>query len=191
VTHDQGEALTVADQVAVMAKGTVLQVAPPEIIYAEPATPYVATFVGVVNLVRADITAGVADTRLGPVRLVGGRQRHRDGHALCVLRPEHFAIEEAPDGRASLDGWEVTDRRFSGSEILLEVRAFDGERLWVEAGSGVRHLRLGDQVRVAIRDVETVAFGRLRGSSSSGGVGTTDERDRLSETRSLPTTGAR
>jgi iron(III) transport system ATP-binding protein len=165
VTHDQGEALTVADNVAVMTRGKVLQVAPPEIIYAAPATPYVATFVGVSNLVPAEIRGGVADTRFGRVRLIGGDGHGADGHGLCLLRPEHFSIQEAPEGSVSPAGWRVTDRRFSGSEILLELRSTDGERLWVEAGSRVRHLGLGDIVRLEIRDVETVAFGRRGGGA--------------------------
>jgi len=173
VTHDQGEALTVADRVAVMTRGQVLQVAPPEIIYAEPATPYVATFIGVSNLVSAEVVADVAMTRFGPVRLIGPASGRPHGHALCLLRPEHFGIEEAPDGAASPDGWEVTDRRFSGSEILLELRAGDGERLWVEAGSRVRHLGLGDRVTVRLRDVETVAFGRRSAGSQTPAASTT------------------
>lgn len=160
VTHDQGEALTIADRVAVMTRGRVLQVAAPEIIYAEPATPYVATFIGVSNLVGAEVAAGLAVTRFGTVRLIGPAELRPSGHALCLLRPEHFSIEEAPDGPASSDDWQVIDRRFSGSEILLELRAGDGDRLWVEAGSRVRHLGLGDRVSVSLRDVETVAFGR-------------------------------
>jgi iron(III) transport system ATP-binding protein len=160
VTHDQGEALTVADKVAVMTRGRVLQVAAPELIYAEPTTPYVATFVGVANLVPAEVSEGIASTRFGPVQLVGAESRAVAGHALCLLRPEHFAIQEAVDGLASGDAWRVTDRRFSGSEILLELRASDDERLWVEAGSRVRHLSLGDRVDIELRDIETVAFGR-------------------------------
>ena len=167
VTHDQGEALTVADKVAVMTKGKILQIAAPEIIYAEPATPYVATFVGVSNLVSAEVDGDTGSTRFGRVRIIpSGDQRH-DGRAMCLLRPEHFSIEEAPDGPASPDGWEVIDRRFSGSEILLELRSDDGEQLWVEAGSRVRHLGLGDRVSVTLREVETVAFGR-RGPSPAG-----------------------
>lgn len=169
VTHDQGEALTLADRVAVMTRGQVLQVATPEIIYAEPATPYVATFIGVSNLVSAEVVAGLAMTRFGTVRVIGPADRRPTGHALCLLRPEHFSIEEAPDGTASSDSWQVTDRRFSGSEILLEVRSGDGERLWVEAGSRVRHLGLGDGVRVSLRDVETVAFGRKPVVTSASG----------------------
>ena len=160
VTHDQAEALTIADEVAVMTRGRVLQVAPPEIIYAEPATPYVATFVGVSNLVPAEIHEGIASTRFGDVPLIGASAARTDGHALCLLRPEHFSVVEAPDGPASEDGWRITDRRFSGSEILLELSATNGERLWVEAGGRVRHLSLGDAVSLSLRAVETVAFGR-------------------------------
>ncbi len=159
VTHDQGEALTVADKVAVMTRGRVLQVAPPELIYAEPATPYVATFVGVANLLPGEVRHGSADTRFGPVPLIGPGSRELAGHGLVLLRPEHFAIMESPDGWAA-GGWEVIARRFSGSEILLEVRAADGQRLWVEAGSRVRHLGIGDSVGVTLREIETVAFGR-------------------------------
>jgi iron(III) transport system ATP-binding protein len=171
VTHDQGEALTVADKVAVMTRGRVLQVDAPELIYAEPATPYVATFVGVANLVPADIKDGMAYTRLGPVPLIGRSEQRPAGRGLCLLRPEHFGIEEAPDGPAAAGAWQVIDRRFSGSEILLEVRAEDSERLWVEAGGRVRHLGLGDHVRVTLRDIETVAFGR-RGSGVQAAAAT-------------------
>jgi ABC-type Fe3+/spermidine/putrescine transport system ATPase subunit len=186
VTHDQGEALTIADKVAVMTRGKVLQIAAPEIIYAEPATPYVATFVGVSNLVAADVRAGVANTRFGRVRLVGEASGRLDGHALCVLRPEHFSIQEAPDGPALPGTWEVIDRRFSGSEILLELRSHDGEQLWVEAGSRVRHLGHGDHVDVGLRDIETVAFGRrgLAATAPSGDhAGAPHRADAQSATR--------
>jgi hypothetical protein len=52
----------------------------------------------------------------------------------------------------------VLRRRFAGTEILYEVAAADGDRLWVEAGPGVRRLRVGDSVQLRLRDVETVAF---------------------------------
>ncbi len=160
VTHDQGEALTVADKVAVMTRGQVLQVAAPELIYAEPATAYVATFVGVANLVPGEVAESAATTRFGSVPLIRQTSQAPTGHGLVLLRPEHFSIVEAPDGPADGAGWEVIARRFSGSEILLEIRAADGQRLWVEAGSRVRHLGIGDHVTVDLREIETVAFGR-------------------------------
>ncbi len=162
VTHDQDEALTLGDRMAVMVRGRIEQCDPPEIVYGEPATPFVATFVGTGNLVHADCRLGVGMTRLGPVRLVGASARIAGG-ALAVIRPEHVELEEAADGPAEAGAWRVVRRRFTGSEILLEVEAADGLRVWCEAGPQVRRLRLGDSVELKLRDVMTVAFTPTRG----------------------------
>jgi iron(III) transport system ATP-binding protein len=159
VTHDQDEALTLGDRMAVMVRGRIEQVAPPEVVYGEPATPFVATFVGTANLVHAEVRGGAAVTRFGVVRLV-----HQTGEdaavtrGLVVLRPEHLDVLEAPDGPADAGAWRVLGRRFTGTEILYEVAAPDGERLWVEAGPAVRRLRVGDAVSLRLREVETVMF---------------------------------
>jgi ABC-type Fe3+/spermidine/putrescine transport system ATPase subunit len=157
VTHDQGEALTLGDRMAVMVRGRVEQVDVPEIVYGEPATPFVATFIGTANLIEAEARGGHAFTRLGPVRLVP-RRVPAGGHGLVVIRPEHVDVMEAPDGPANGDAWRVVGRRFTGSEILFEVVAPDGARLWVEAGHAVRRLRVGDAVGLSLRDVESVLF---------------------------------
>jgi iron(III) transport system ATP-binding protein len=158
VTHDQEEALTIADDVCVMSRGRVEQCAAPEIIYAEPANPFVAGFVGIANLVHGDVDGGSARTRFGPVRLIGPAGRLPGGRALVVLRPEHFDAWEAPDGPVGSDRWQVIDRRFSGAELLLEVQSTDGLRLWCEAGRQVRRLTVGDTIELRLRDIETVAF---------------------------------
>jgi iron(III) transport system ATP-binding protein len=157
VTHDQDEALTLGDRMAVMVRGRIEQVGAPEAVYGEPATPFVATFVGTSNLLHADCGGGMGATRLGRVRLVG-RSARVEGGALAVIRPEHIELEEAVDGPAEAGAWRVVRRRFAGSEILLEVEADDGLRLWCEAGPAVRRLRIGDAVRLRLREVETVAF---------------------------------
>ena len=157
VTHDQDEALTLGDRMAVMVRGRIEQVGAPEAVYGEPATPFVATFVGTSNLVHADCADGFGATRLGRVRLVGASARIVGG-AMAVIRPEHVELEEAADGPADAGSWRVVRRRFAGSEILLEVEAGDGLRLWCEAGPAVRRLRIGDAVRLRLRNVETVAF---------------------------------
>jgi iron(III) transport system ATP-binding protein len=166
VTHDQDEALTLGDRMAVMVRGRVEQIGPPEIVYGEPASAFVATFVGTGNLVHADCRRGVGMTRLGAVRLVG-RSSRVEGGALAVIRPEHVELEEAADGPAEAGAWRVVRRRFTGSEILLEVEASDGVRLWCEAGPAVRRLRLGDAVTLRLRDVETVAFAPSRGTAAA------------------------
>ena len=100
VTHDQDEALTLGDRMAVMVRGRIEQVGPPEVVYGEPATPFVATFVGTANLVHAEIRGGAAVTRLGIVRLVHRGRRVAGARGLVVLRPEHVDVVEAPDGPA-------------------------------------------------------------------------------------------
>jgi iron(III) transport system ATP-binding protein len=173
VTHDQDEALTLADRIAIMDRGRIEQVDRPEIIYGEPASPFVATFVGVANLVSARCDAGFGRTVVGEVKLVGPSREIR-GDAVVVVRPEHLELERVEDGPTIPDddavpddaapgddgdmAWHVKGRRFSGSEILLDLAGPDGERLWAEAGEAVRRIRVGDSVRVRVRDIETVAF---------------------------------
>jgi iron(III) transport system ATP-binding protein len=159
VTHDQDEALTLGDRMTVMVRGHVEQVDVPELVYGEPATPFVATFIGTANLVEAEVRGVDALTRLGPVRLVRGGSPD-GGRGVVVIRPEHVEVVEAPDGPADGDAWRIAGRRFTGSEILFEVVAADGARLWVEAGHAVRRLRLGDTVRLSLRQVDSVLFSR-------------------------------
>ena len=162
VTHDQDEALTLGDRMGVMVRGRIEQCDVPEVVYSEPASPFVATFVGTANLVQANCEGGVGFTRFGPVRLTN--RPPPTGRAIVVIRPEHFELAEAPDGPAGGDTWRIVRRRFAGSEILLEVEAGDGLRVWSEAGPQVRRLRLGDNVSVRLRDVVTVAFAPGRGA---------------------------
>ena len=157
VTHDQEEALTIADRVGVMVRGRIEQCDDPELVYGEPASPFVATFVGIANLIHGDVSGGVATTELGQVRIVG-RTGRTEGRALVLIRPEHLDVTEAPDGPVDGDAWRVLGRRFLGSEILLECASPRGSRLWCAAGPSVRRLRVGDAVRLTLRDVETVAY---------------------------------
>jgi iron(III) transport system ATP-binding protein len=156
VTHDQAEALTVADRVAVMRSGVVDQVATPEVIYAQPATPFVATFVGVANLLPAVVRGGAAVTELGPVGLVAPPPRDA-AHALVVIRPEHLELAPRADAPGAAHG-RIAGRRFAGAELHYEVELATGLRLWVEAGPAARRLGASDEVGLTLRPVETVAF---------------------------------
>jgi iron(III) transport system ATP-binding protein len=162
VTHDQAEALTVADRVAVMRRGVVDQVGSPEVIYAQPATPFVATFVGVANLVPASLDGLEAETVLGRMRLVA--QPEEAVRGLVVVRPEHVDLEPWGSGAAAAMDVaapiraRILARRFAGAELHYEVALDDGLRLWVEAGHAARLLSVGDEVALALRPVETVAF---------------------------------
>jgi iron(III) transport system ATP-binding protein len=168
VTHDQAEALTLADRVAVMRRGRIDQVASPERIYAEPQTAFVATFVGIANLLPGTVESGIARIILGAIRVPPTTP---NGHVLVVIRPEHADLAPQDDtapgrGRPGT----IVGRRFAGSELLFEV-VLDGDsqRLWVEAGPQARRLTLGDAVSVALRADETVAFStRVYGDGAGG-----------------------
>jgi spermidine/putrescine transport system ATP-binding protein len=97
VTHDQEEALTMSDRIAVMSQGRVEQVGGPKEIYEEPATAYVADFLGVSNLMDAKAsgtTAGGCKVALGEFDLVAGQGvEDTVGDAKVTIRPERVALE--------------------------------------------------------------------------------------------------
>jgi ABC-type Fe3+/spermidine/putrescine transport system ATPase subunit len=147
VTHDQDEALTLSDRIAVMRSGVIEQVGTPLEIYDGPATPYVADFVGQSNLLAGEARDGRVE--LGPgVRL----PTERAGRVTVVIRPEHLAVR--PDGPGP--GWPgtLTFVKHAGATTEYQVDAGEGTTLRVlamrDAGGPV--LVVGDRVRVELRD---------------------------------------
>ena len=97
VTHDQEEALTMSDRIAVMSGGHVEQIASPEQMYEEPETVFVADFLGVSNLMKVSAEGaegGACRTRLGDFALRAGcGEISRQGETHVVIRPERVVIE--------------------------------------------------------------------------------------------------
>ena len=132
VTHDQEEAMTMADTVAVMNKGRIEQLGAPELLYELPRTAFVANFLGQSNLFTGDVVETTADSIT--VRVDGGKivvpksraQRHT-GTVTVGVRPEKLSISEsAPAERAShncLGPGRVVDVSFSGvsTQYLVEI----------------------------------------------------------------------
>ena len=137
VTHDQAEALTMADLVAVMRDGELQQLAPPHEIYDRPANRFVATFVGspAMNLLRAvvdddGLRAGGATLALDPSR----RTACRAGAVTAVgIRPEDLTLVEPGEG-ATLTA-EVYVVEPMGNETFVDLR-IDDERLTVRTRRG-------------------------------------------------------
>src|SRR4051794_25235415 len=101
VTHDQDEALSMSDRIAVMDSGRVLQVGSPQEVYDEPDSRFVAGFVGVSNVLElpvADVADGVATLRLGPEDAVSAPAGDLEAGrtAVVTVRPERIEIREAP-----------------------------------------------------------------------------------------------
>jgi ABC-type Fe3+/spermidine/putrescine transport system ATPase subunit len=128
VTHDQEDAFDLADEVAVLRQGRLEQVGSPEALYAEPASPFVAGFVGRSSRVEAVIEESGPDhvwLRVGGarVRVPGRRSACPAGPVVLVARPEAWGISSA--GPGTLAGT-VVDRRTTGALVFLTVRLGDG-----------------------------------------------------------------
>jgi iron(III) transport system ATP-binding protein len=150
VTHDQEEALSVADQVAVMWAGRVLQMASPEELYARPATREVAAFVGEANFLRGVAEDGIVQCELGPVHVANAPQ----GEVELLLRPE-FVLPIPDESGTGL----VVDREFYGHDALFTLRLDSGTALRSLVGRRRQEsaLRPGQRVRVEVNG-EGVAF---------------------------------
>jgi spermidine/putrescine transport system ATP-binding protein len=121
VTHDQEEALTMSDRIAVMNRGKVEQVADPEAVYERPATTFVAGFIGVSNLMPAIVEQ--ADGARTRVRLDAGVEIEASGNGLAtgerchaVVRPEKLAIALRED--STRDGWPSVEGTVESSVYL-------------------------------------------------------------------------
>jgi len=140
VTHDQEEALTMSDRIAVMNRGVVEQVSDPETVYERPATTFVAGFIGVSNLMPGEVISANgagAELRLdaGPtVRAPDTAGASTGERAHAVVRPEKLALSSAdgatPDGRASVEG-QVESSLYLGTATQMVVRLGDGTRMTV------------------------------------------------------------
>jgi len=136
VTHDQEEALTMSDRIAVMSRGRVEQVAAPEEIYEAPATVFVADFLGVSNLMMAVAegadSAGRCRVRLGDFELRAGRgDKSMSGNTKITIRPERVRLENhGSSGENRVPGM-VERWVYLGNAVQLIVRLATGEKIQV------------------------------------------------------------
>ena len=134
VTHDQGEALSMSNRVAVFSHGRIEQVGSPREIYDSPTTSFVAGFVGTSNVLPAELSA----------RLVGISAAHS-------VRPERIRIvhEQAADSEVTVEGT-VTDVQFLGADSRVRLRLEDGTQLLASVPSdGLTGVAIGEPLRVA------------------------------------------
>ena len=137
VTHDQEEALSVADRVAVMADGRVLQVGAPEDVYTAPTDPRVAAILGEGNLLRGHVRSGVLPSPFGPVPAPGVV----DGPVLYLVRPETIRLSPVPEGPGL-----VQDVEFYGHDEKARILLVDGTVVDVRLHGPHRWLRPGARV---------------------------------------------
>lgn len=130
VTHDQGEALTMSDTIAVFNLGKIQQLAKPDDIYETPSNSFVAQFIGENNVIAGTIAE--RNGEICRVRLDNGETlnaldvttTHLGGSTLLSIRPERIAVDPAPDERHARIKGEVVDQIYVGDHSRIRVRAF-------------------------------------------------------------------
>ncbi len=120
VTHGQDEALAMADRIVVMRDGRVEQIAPPDILYREPETPFVAGFIGKMNLIEGMVANATFSHAAFTVPLPVS-----DGPVIFAVRPEALGIAPA-SGPGSARVHRVTDY---GAHAIVDLELTDGVRL--------------------------------------------------------------
>lgn len=141
VTHDQEEALSFADRIAVMNNGQIEQIGTPEEVYYHPKTQFVAQFLGRTNLFRAHADGSTdVETRFGRVKL----NKEADGLVLCSIRPEHLTIERSANNEE--ESGIITGREFRGHDITYYV-LFKGDKYIVHTDNRVL-LEINEKVTV-------------------------------------------
>ncbi len=154
VTHDQEEALTMSDRIAVMSQGLVEQVGPPEEIYEEPATTYVADFLGVSNLLDAKALgsgAGGCRLEMGEFELTAGQgETDAVGEVKITIRPERIELGAAGDPGPNRVPGMVERVVYVGSVLHIFVNLATGGRVqaWVPNEGGELPFRQGSAVAV-------------------------------------------
>jgi iron(III) transport system ATP-binding protein len=150
VTHDQEEALTLADRVGVLNQGRLEQLDTPARIYHHPATPFVAEFVGAADFLPGRVTPEGIATELGVFANTEARQVGEQ--VKVMLRPDDVTFAPEPDGEGM-----IIRRYFRGSENLYCIRLPSGHRVHSSQASSVFYPN-GTRVRAEAHVIHVVTF---------------------------------
>jgi spermidine/putrescine transport system ATP-binding protein len=165
VTHDQEEALTMSDRIAVMHQGKVEQLGLPEELYDHPTTRFVADFMGTTNLLQGSVES--IDEDVVAVRLEGGdtcRAARSDGiragYAIEIsVRPEAVTIGPPGAGGADPIQGRIEQSAFLGSGVQYQVRSQGGSLVSVIAPKAGRRFVAGDDVEIAWEPRDALVVG--------------------------------
>jgi iron(III) transport system ATP-binding protein len=159
VTHDQQEALSLADQVVVMREGRVEQAGPPDEIYAHPASRWVAEFLGAAEVLPATLEGTTARCELGVFPFDG----ERTGDVEVVVRPEYLVLgpAEGDDGEDANEA-RVVGHALYGHDQVVRLELASGRRVHSRV-AGNQAWAADSRVRVWVAGPVTV----LSGSSSA------------------------
>lgn len=158
VTHDQEEALEVADRVVIMNEGRIEQVGTPEEVFHHPRTEFVMRFLGETNDFHGRVDAGMV--QFGSLRLPYPEDRQQIlGDARVFVRPHDLTIDTKTSHLPSLQA-SVTRIQAAGPVVRVELRMEDGQELAAELSQerfGTMHLSVGSRVNVRPRHIRVFA----------------------------------
>jgi iron(III) transport system ATP-binding protein len=161
VTHEQEEALEMADRVVVLQDGRLEQIGTPQEVYTSPSSPFVAQFVGESATVPGVVGAGGVATEIGcvycPARFAHGVQVD------VLVRPTQLDVEAAAEGPG-----QVVSQTFAGTHATAVVRFDSGLQLRC-ATDAARALPIGTRVSVAVRGCPAMVVAALRPEPASSG----------------------
>src|SRR6476660_7192467 len=153
VTHDQEEALSMSDRVAVMSNGLIEQLDEPRTIYDRPLTPFVADFIGDMNFIDGEVVEA-ADGGSGVV--IRGRGTAERGRRVRIgIRPERMAAHPGqPDGTANKAGGQVVTKMYLGDQVQVVATLANGTSVIVReqrasADPALDTINPGDQIAVS------------------------------------------
>ncbi len=174
VTHDQEEALSMADRIVVMNHGTIAQVGTPAEVYLDPASPFVADFVGKTNMLPATLLDG-AGLKVGDLTLLDVQRSPAlaSGDEVAVFtRPEDVVVRPAGDALANATGGLIEQIEFLGAYCRLAIRLEGTQAHLVYADFSLRGMQAmgfkqGMAVRVALPGERVRVFARANAAADA------------------------
>ncbi|MGP9767776.1 ABC transporter ATP-binding protein [Halomonas sp. AOP13-D3-9] len=154
VTHDQVEAMTLADKIVVLNGGHIEQVGSPHELYQRPATKFVAGFIGspTMNFMPAELLAGDANgcrvraVGIGELALPQNAQQQRSGEALTLgIRPEHLCLAAPTDDNC----FDIVNVEYLGNEVYVYLEPKQGDTLLIHRSEAPSQWQEGQQVSLA------------------------------------------
>ena len=178
VTHDQEEALSMSDRVAVMSNGVIEQLDEPRAIYDQPLTPFVADFIGDMNFLSgpvAEAADGGFAVQAGPGVVVRGRGTAARGTVVRVgIRPERMvAVAGPPPGTANAAGAEVITKMYLGDQIQVVAQLASGDSVIVReqrasADPALDTIHPGDQITISWDESAPLLLGEAEPAPAGG-----------------------
>ncbi len=167
VTHDQEEALSLSDRIAVFNQGKVLQVGPPKALYERPASRFVADFIGTNNMIEGtvrSVEAGVgwlrAETALGDLLALPDERFQLGDRCVLCIRPENAGVNGHAEGECNLLKGKITFASYLGNTLRYDVEMGAGITFKVDIKDPWHHqeLPMGTSVGVTFPVSSTLAI---------------------------------